>query len=341
MLFDMMTASNQPNSGSNSPTGCDLGGGGWDRLTIVGVGLLGASLGLAAKARGLLRPGGVVRGVGRGGSTALATAQSRGAIDETFTDLAAAVRRGPQEQNQHDLIILCTPVRQFPELLRILAQAAPTGALITDVGSTKVQIMQWARDILGSGQTAHGRTFIGSHPMAGSEKHGPAAARADLYENALCLLTPPLDSTPTTDPAVARLTVFWQALGMRTLSLDAATHDQWVALVSHLPHAVAGCLMTAAGQRAEVLVAAAGGFVDSTRIAAGDPQMWTDIFLTNQAAVLAALDTFSGELAEFRRAIAQGDEKAIRAHLEQAQKERLAFGEKMKPPRRHDAKGHG
>ncbi|MEI8198099.1 MAG: prephenate dehydrogenase/arogenate dehydrogenase family protein, partial [Phycisphaerae bacterium] len=180
--------------------------------------------------------------------------------------------------------------------------------------------------------------FVGSHPMAGSEKRGPAAARADLYENAICLLTPPLADAAAA--GVARLADFWQALGMRTRTLDAVTHDRWVALVSHLPHAVAGCLMTAAGTQPEALVAAAGGFIDSTRIAAGDPQMWTDIFLTNKAEVLAALDAFSKQLATFRQAIAQGDEKEIRAHLEQAQKERWAFETKMKPPRRQGTKGH-
>jgi prephenate dehydrogenase len=271
-------------------------------VVIVGTGLLGASLGLALKARGLT---GVVTGVGRSGSASLDVAVKRGAIDHAMTDLASAAT-GAHVRKSVDLVVLCTPIRQFPEALRILAPALQAGTLVTDVGSTKGEVLRWARELL----PPHVE-FVGSHPMAGSEKSGPEAARADLYANAVCLMCAAGDGRK----GFARIQQMWEQLGMRTIELSPDVHDRWVATVSHLPHAVAFALVNAAGKHPEMLEAAAGGFLDTTRVASSDLSMWTDIFMTNREAVLAAVDDFAGELDRLRSAIDAGDEKAIRAIL--------------------------
>jgi prephenate dehydrogenase len=314
-------------------------------VVIVGVGLLGASLGLALKRGGVLAPGAKVLGMGRTGSPSLPAAMEMGAIDEAFTDLVAAVEAPLEGAVAGDvLIVLCAPVRQFagqlatlgqvlsPRIGRAGAAAAGMGQrnyLITDVGSTKMQVTQWVREILGPAGLAP--LFVGSHPMAGSEKRGPQAARADLFENAVCLICP--ETAPA--ESVARIEALWQTLGMRTLRLDAATHDRWVATISHLPRAVAGCLMLTAGEHPEALAAVAGGFIDSTRIAAGDVDMWADIFLTNRDAVVAALDDFAGQLHELRHAIKRGDEAAIRRHLTDAKRLREGLVDPRRPGETH------
>lgn len=286
----------------------------FSRVVIVGVGLLGASLGLAIKKRRLAH---TVVGVGRAGSVSLAVAQERGAIDEASTDLAAAARTA-------DLMVLCTPVGQFPETLRAIAPCLGPGGLVTDVGSTKAQVMAWADELL-----PEQALFIGSHPMAGSEKSGPAAAREDLYDHALCLLC---RSTRISEAKMARLHAagqrlerLWQAVGMRTCWLDAATHDAWVANISHLPHAAACCLVETAMQQPETLAAAASGYVDTTRLASGDVAMWTDIFLTNGALIAAAMERYIQTLRGLQQAIKTQDEPAIRHHLQAARTARDAF----------------
>ena len=286
----------------------------FNRVVIVGVGLLGASLGLALKKHGIARR---VVGVGRAGSPSLETALARGAVDETATDLVAAVWGA-------DLVVLCSPVRQFPEALRQLAPALGPDAIVTDVGSTKSQVLQWAREIL-PGQV----TFVGSHPMAGSEKKGPGAARDDLYEGAVCLVC--AGGAGSQNSAVtARVAGMWRALGMRVIETDAATHDRWVAAISHLPHAVAASLVNAAAREPASLQAIAGGFVDATRIASSDVDMWTDIFLTNRAAVAGVLEEFEKRLGALRQAITAGDEPAIRAALTSAKQVRDSLADPRK-----------
>jgi prephenate dehydrogenase len=284
----------------------------FERVTIVGVGLLGTSLGLALKARGLA---GEILGVGRPGSASLHIAQDRGAIDRAFTSLADAVAAQP------DLVILCTPVRQFPQAFRTLHGKLRHDAIVTDVGSTKAEVMTWAAEGLSSEQDA---VFVGSHPMAGNEKRGPAAARPDLYHGGLCLICPAASASAggggggrddRADAAPRKIEALWEFLGMRTLRLAPAVHDRWVATVSHLPHAIAFALMSTAAGHPEMLAAAAGGLFDTTRIASSDTDMWTDIFLTNRDAVLGALEEFSATLATLKAAIAAGNEPALRAAL--------------------------
>jgi prephenate dehydrogenase len=282
----------------------------FEHVVIVGCGLLGASLGLAMRKKSLAKG---ITGVGRRGSASLSVAHQRGAIDRESDDPAAAVRDA-------QLVILCTPVRQFPEMFRAIAPALPPGAIVTDVGSTKSEVMRWAHELL----PAHVE-FIGSHPMAGSEKSGPEAAREDLYQNAVCLVCRPSVPGAAADAAHQRVTALWRDLGMRIVDCDAAQHDEWVAAASHLPHAIATTLMNVVGANPAALDVAAGGFTDTTRIASGDVAMWTDIFLTNRDAVRKAISEFEVELEKLRDAVEHGEESAIRGFLSKAKAARDAF----------------
>ena len=283
----------------------------FDSVTIIGVGLLGASLGLALKERGLV---GKIMGVGRKNSSSLATARRHGAIDMGLTDAAVAVR-------DSDLVILASRLGQFPGILEKIAAALPSGALVSDVGSTKAQVLRWAAQLL----PAH-VDFIGAHPMAGSEKRGPEFARADLFEDALCLICPPRAphgaSRRRIGSATRRIEALWRAVGMKTRCLDADTHDRWVAAISHLPHATAAALMLTAGQTPEAFTAVAGGFLDSTRIASGDPGLWSDIFLTNPMAVNRQLEALVRRLQWLHGVIRRGDQAALENFLGEAKRVR-------------------
>jgi len=274
----------------------------FSRIAIIGVGLLGASLGLALRKHNLAR---TIVGVGRKDSPSLDTAKRIGAIDEAFTEVAPAV-------SDADLVVLATPVRQFVKAMQQMAPALKPGAIVTDVGSTKQDVLGWAAEHLP--KHAH---FVGSHPMAGSEKRGPEAARVDLYQNAVCIVCGDGQS-----PEAARVEALWQALGMSVVRTDASTHDRWVARVSHLPHAVAFALMNAVSQDPAALAVSAGGLADTTRTAASDTQMWLDIFMTNRMAVVGAINDYLNHLSELRTAIAHGDEPRIRTLLETAKSSR-------------------
>jgi prephenate dehydrogenase len=278
-------------------------------VAIIGVGLLGASLGLAIKQRELAAR---VLGVGRAGSPSNQKALDIGAIDQAFTDPAPAVP-------DCDLVVLAANVGQFPALMAAIAPSLKSGALITDVGSTKQQVMKWAGKLLPANVD-----FIGSHPMAGSEKRGPENARADLFQDALCLLCPPrlrgrgAFTGGRVAAATEKLEKFWQALGMRTRQLPAHQHDQWVALISHIPHAAACVTAMVAGQNADAGAAIAGGFVDTTRVASGDPDMWTDIFLTNRVEINRNLNAAMQALRKLQAAIRRGDQSAVKEFLQTA-----------------------
>lgn len=271
-------------------------------LVIAGVGLLGASLGLAVKQQNLATK---IIGVGRAGSPSLSIAQQRGAIDAGVTDLADVAAEA-------DVIVLCTPVRQIAaDFAKLRGRIKPT-AVVTDVGSTKAAIMA-------AGTAALGEQFVGSHPMAGSEKRGPDAARADLYSNGLCMLCGSAQS-----PQGQKIDQLWRAVGMRTKWLSPADHDRCVAAISHLPHAAASCLVNDVGQTPEFLEAAAGGFFDTTRVASGDIDMWVDILLTNRDAIAEQLAKFGAEIETLKQSVIRGDESAIREHLTRAKQTRDA-----------------
>jgi prephenate dehydrogenase len=231
------------------------------RISILGVGLLGGSIGLAAKAK---LNGCHVKGYGHRQAT-LDAAINMGALDEGFTQLEPAVRDA-------DLVVLCTPVGLFRPLLAELSPLLGSAMVITDVGSTKRSIVAAAGELL-----PNPGLFVGSHPMAGSEKRGVQFARADLYEDALCILTP---IAGTDSRALSQVDEFWRSLGMRTCQLSPAEHDGRLADVSHLPHALAAALVSMQDEGSFPL--AGKGFHDMTRIAGGDGGLWRDILLDNR-----------------------------------------------------------
>jgi prephenate dehydrogenase len=232
----------------------------FQRLSILGVGLLGGSIGLNLKSRTSPCK---ITGYGHR-EDSLSRARELDAVDQTTTDLCEAVKGA-------DLVVVCTPVGTFASILRKIAPALAAGAIVSDVGSTKRTICRLAERNLP--KEVH---FVGSHPMAGSERRGIEAARADLFRGALCITTP----TPKTNSdALRRVESFWQDLGMRVTRLTPDDHDRLLSDVSHLPHALAAALVSMQPDQAMPL--AGRGFADATRIAAGDGGLWRDIFLDN------------------------------------------------------------
>jgi prephenate dehydrogenase len=277
----------------------------FDTLTIVGVGLIGGSAGLAARQRGAARH---VLGVGRSADS-LAAARRAGCIDDGTTDLAAAARDA-------EVVLFSTPVDRIAEQVRTAAAACRPGTLLTDAGSTKDAIVR-ALD----GALPPGVPFVGGHPLAGSEKRGPEHARADLFAGRLVILTP----TPRTDPAaVERAGAFWRALGARVLHLSPQDHDDALAVTSHLPHLAAAAVANTLPDHLAALTAT--GFRDTTRVAAGDPDLWAAIFAQNRGAVLAALGRLADRLAAYRDALEHDDTHALHQWLTHAKQVRDALG---------------
>ncbi len=292
----------------------------FEHVVIVGCGLLGASLGLAlrtAQNRGLAVR---ITGVGRRGSESVAKAMERGAVDRITDDAGLAVSGGQlagESGAVHpaDLIVMCTPVMQFPEIMEKIAGAGAgaAGAVVTDVGSVKGAVMQWAKEILP--ERVH---FVGSHPMAGSEQSGPAAARADLFQGAVCVVCPAAGESAGDLAAAERVKNLWRAVGMHVTECTAEAHDRYVAAISHLPHIAAALLVNFAAGEPEALDLAAGGFIDATRIAAGDVTMWTDILLTNREAILRAAGRIHGAGGGAAGALAARNEASLRHILSAA-----------------------
>jgi prephenate dehydrogenase len=268
------------------------------RLAIVGVGLLGGSVARAARARGLA---GHIVGIGRDRER-LAPALKDGTLDSATTDLAEGVRDA-------DVVVLAATVLANASLLAQVWQAAPPGAVVTDVGSTKRGIVAAAERLGGQPRVR----FVGSHPMAGSERSGYAIARHDLFDGATVIVTP----TERTDPGAVKTVVgFWEATGARVTTMDADTHDRAVAAISHLPHVVAWALVDGVARfEPAALDVAARGFKDTTRIAASDPLVWKEILLANRDAVQASLRAFRSALDDLERQIASGDGAAVEATL--------------------------
>jgi prephenate dehydrogenase len=274
------------------------------QVTIVGPGLLGGSVGLALRHAGFT---GRIIGCGRRTAT-LDRAEARQCIDCGTTDLAEGVRGS-------DLILLAAPLGSLPTLLEKLGELDLGDAVVTDVGSTKRRVAGVAERAL----RRPGR-FVGSHPMAGSEQQGPDAARPGLFRDRPVILTP----AETTEPeAVQRVEQLWRIFGMRVYRMDGAEHDRLVARISHLPHAVAVLLALLAERGGEdALEVASTGFGDTTRIAAGDPELWADIFLDNREAVTAVLGEWSELFERFRAALESDDRASLLAMLHSAQRTR-------------------
>jgi len=267
-------------------------------LAIVGVGLLGGSVAKAARAGRLARR---LVGIGRDAGR-LRPALEDGTLNAITTDLAEGVRTA-------DFVLLAAPVLAIEGLLAEVGRTAPAGAVVTDVGSTKRNIVRTAERLFAGRPPA----FVGSHPLAGSEQSGYGVARADLFQGATVVVTP---TEATELAALKRTSEFWEALGARVTSLDPETHDRTVAAISHLPHLVA-CALVDGACRVEpaALELAARGFRDTTRIAAGDPDMWTEIFLANRDALSASVAAFREALGDLERVIAAGTTVELHAAL--------------------------
>ena len=257
-----------------------------ERVAIIGVGLIGGSFALALKAAGACRQ---VVGVGRD------PANIRAALELGVIDLHAA---NPAEAARGaDLVLVATPVAQFPAVFAALAPALEPDALLTDGGSTKRDVVAAARAALG----AKLAQFVPAHPVAGAEKSGATAARADLLRNRSVVLTPLAENRPETIEQVAAC---WQACGARISRMDPDEHDAVLAAVSHLPHVLAYALVDEIAGRAnaaQLFGHAAGGFRDFTRIASSHPEMWRDICVANRDKLLDELARFSVKLKNVTR----------------------------------------
>ena len=273
------------------------------QVTVVGLGLIGGSIGLSARRRGLARE---IVGLSRRQAT-IRRARIRGAIDWGTTDPARAVRDA-------DLVVLATPVDTLiPQALR-LARVMRPGGLLTDTGSTKAAVVEALDRRLG-----RRIAFVGAHPIAGSEQRGLDAAQADLFDGSLCVMTPTTRTDPRALAAVAR---FWTRLGMRVVTMSPVRHDRLLAGGSHLPHLIAYAL---AGSIWPGLPRSPQSFTDVTRIARSEPDLWDDIFLSNRQPLLAALVAFTRELERLGRAVAKGDRTALRRRLVRAKARRDAL----------------
>jgi len=275
-----------------------------ETLAIYGVGLLGGSVGLVAKARGIARR---IIGIGRSRER-LAHAIEQGAIDDMTTDLAAGCAEA-------DWVLLASAVSHIIEILPQVATACKPSAIVTDVGSTKATIVRQAERVF----PPSGPFFVGSHPMAGSEQSGVRHASAKLFEKACCIVT---TTEATSQQAADQVEQFWRALGGRTVRLDPERHDRLVALVSHLPHmAAVGVLLVAAqgDEDADLLAALLGnGFKDSTRVAAGPPEIWRDICLENREPVADNLESLGNQLLALAEEIRAGESDRLLDHLRRA-----------------------
>ena len=282
----------------------------FEKITLVGVGLLGGSLGLAVRQR---RLAGRVECYVRSAASVI-ECEKIGVVDRATDDLAAAVKDA-------DLVVLCTPLAQMRRLTEQFLPSLKRGAIVTDVGSVKASVVAELESLVAS----TGAHFVGGHPMAGAEKVGSSAARADLFEDAVCVITPTAKSS---SEAVRRVEEFWKSLGARPLRLAPEAHDDLVARSSHLPHVVAAELanyILSPVHPKEQAQLCAGGFRDSTRIASGSPEMWRDIALANRVNLDRVLGVFIEDLQEFQHALEHGDAKAVEEFFVKAKQRRDAW----------------
>jgi prephenate dehydrogenase len=287
------------------------------KITIVGVGLLGGSLGLAIKKRALAdHVTGYVRR-----TASITECLKAGAVDSCTCDLHEAVIDA-------DLIVLCTPLAQMRALLKEMLPAIKRGAIVTDVGSVKATVVKDLESLVAKA----GAHFIGSHPMAGAEKTGVAAARADLFNHAVCVVTP----TKKSNRAALRVTEdFWKSVGARVMRLAPELHDELVSRSSHLPHVAAATLanliLDPRHPKSQPLLCA-NGFRDTTRIASGSPEMWRDIALANRKNLDRALGSFIRDLKKIQAVLKKGDEKAAEKFFQQGKSRRDAWCAKCASP---------
>ena len=293
----------------------------FQRVAIIGLGLLGGSIGLAIKA---YLPGATTTGYDADPATR-ARAAERGLVDSICDSAAQAVADA-------ELVILCVPVGAMAAAAAELAGGLPVGALVSDVGSSKQSVAKALAEAL------PGHAIIPAHPVAGTERSGPDAGFASLFQQRWCIITPPADA----DGAhLAALCAFWEALGAKVEVMDAGHHDMVLAVTSHLPHLIAYTIVGTASDlegvtESEVIKYSAGGFRDFTRIAASDPTMWRDVFLSNKDAVLDMLQRFTEDLTALQRAIRVGDGSQLFEHFERTRAIRRSIIEEGQDDARPD-----
>lgn len=264
----------------------------FDEVVIVGVGLLGASLGLALKAQGMV---GRIVGVGRRQLT-LDAAHERGAIDASALELADAAKDA-------NLVVVCTPVGYVAEALTQIAGYANAKTVITDVASTKQLICEHAQTLW-----PENRPFVGSHPMAGSEKFGPQHADAELFDGAVTFVE---EDDGISQEARDLVTNLWESVGSAVVAVSPSVHDRLVAQTSHVPHVLASVLPQLVDDHPLIGAFVGKGFLDTTRIAEGRPEIWRDICLSNKAAILQGLKGAQSELAAFVECLERDDGEAL------------------------------
>ena len=265
-------------------------------VAIIGLGLLGGSVGLAVQDRA---PGVVTTGFDRDPNVR-AKARERGLVSKVCDTIEEAV-------GDADLVILCVPMGAMEGAARAMADALPKGAIVSDVGSSKTGLAETLAMVLPN------NPIIPAHPVAGTEQSGPEAGFASLFNNRWCILTPPKGADAA---ALEALSSLWTKLGARIEVMDAEHHDLVLAVTSHIPHLIAYTIVGTASDledvtRSEVIKYSAGGFRDFTRIAASDPVMWRDVFLSNKDAVLEMLGRFTEDLTALQRAIRSGDGETL------------------------------
>ncbi len=282
------------------------------------MGLIGGSVALALKKASAINIELQIVGVGRS-SASLQAALDLGVIDIATSDIALALKDA-------DVVLIAAPVAQTPAILQSIKPHLSTNTVITDAGSTKADVLRCAEEILGE----QFNQFIGGHPIAGAEKSGVTAAKADLYLNKNVVLTP----TPTTNKhAVLAATQLWQACGANLSEMPAETHDSIFAAVSHLPHLLAFALVDDIASRpnaAQLFGFAASGFRDFTRIAGSHPEMWRDISLANKNALLSELTAYQAELSTIKELLENEDSAGLHALFERASVARNGWSESKK-----------
>ncbi|NUM56708.1 MAG: prephenate dehydrogenase/arogenate dehydrogenase family protein [Candidatus Hydrogenedentes bacterium] len=278
-------------------------------VTIVGVGLLGGSLGLALKDRGLAK---LVRGVGRR-QEVLETARAMRAIDEGTLDLAGAMKGA-------DLVVLCTPAALVPQQLDVVRTRIAPHVVVTDVASTKAEICAHIRT-----NWSEPYRFVGSHPMAGSEKYGPEHSTPHLYDGCVTIVEPKDNHA---DDAHELVCALWRSVGSRVVEIPPQLHDDVVARTSHIPHIIAALVAELAAGGGDVKDLVGKGFRDVTRIAEGRAEIWRDICLTNRDAIVAGLREFGEDVEAICGIIEQGNADELDAFFQSAQAaRRKALGE--------------
>ena len=280
----------------------------FEKVCIVGLGLIGGSVGLAIKRSNISNQ---ITGYARSNST-LERAIELGLVDKVEDNLKDAV-------NDCDLVILATPLSAFKKLVKEMSPFLKKNCIITDTGSAKLSVIEDLSGILPSNVE-----FVPGHPIAGTEESGPDAGFAELFDNRWCILTPTDDNS---SHAVDLVREFWESIGSKVEIMDPLHHDKVLAITSHIPHLIAFNIVGTANNLAnvtekEVVKYSAGGFRDFTRIAASDPKMWSDIFTYNSEAVLEMLELFSNDLAKLKSAVIKKDSDLLFSNFEKTREVR-------------------